>query len=140
MDNNAMDNRKLLEYSPLALAFLGDTVWSMLAREHILRETGNSQPKKLHDRAVEKVHAGFQASVTDFLLSPMCDGLLTDEEMAVLKRGLNSTPKTIPKIYKPETYIKATALESLFGYLWLSGKRDVADAVYSFVTEKIRFL
>lgn len=74
---------------------------------------------KLHKEAVEKVRAAFQSKAVDVIL-PMLD----EDETAIMKRGRNATTNTVPKSSNPIEYRRATALEALFGYLELLGKRD----------------
>ena len=75
------------QYSPLALAFLGDSVYEILVREYLVREA-NRPAAKLHEQKIQLVCAAFQAQAIDRLIP-----LLTEEETAVYKRA--ETP-TIP--------------------------------------------
>lgn len=77
--------------------------------------TANMPVKKLHSAAVERVRAAYQSRAVEEIL-PM----LTEEETAVFKRGRNATGNTVPKSSDPVTYRRATALETLFGYLKLT--------------------
>lgn len=104
------------QFSPTALAFIGDGVYELLVRERLLQ--GGTQPaRKLHYMAVKKVKAAAQAAGYDALLAA-----LTEQETAILKRGRNAHTSTVPKSCTPEEYRKATAIESLFGYLYLKGE------------------
>ena len=103
-------------YSPLTLAFLGDTVYDLLVRERLLCQ-GNCGVKKLHTAAVEKVRCEAQARASEIL-----EPLLTEEEAAVFRRGRNAHPGHTPKNANTGDYHRATALESLFGYLYLKGE------------------
>ena len=49
---------------------------------------------------------------------------LTEHEVAVLKRGRNATGNTVPKHAEAIEYRRATAIESLFGYLYITGQTD----------------
>ena len=102
------------QYSPLSLAFLGDSVFDTLIREQLLR-TANQPPAALHQKKVALVCAGFQATVMRELLPT-----LTKEEQAVFLRGRNAAPK---HAHQAE-YRYATGLEALFGYLYLTGAAD----------------
>lgn len=102
------------QYSPLSLAFLGDSVFDTLIREQLLR-TANQPPAALHQKKVALVCAGFQATVMRELLPT-----LTEEEQAVFLRGRNAAPK---HAHQAE-YRYATGLEALFGYLYLTGAAD----------------
>lgn len=74
---------------------------------------------KLHKEAVTKVKASFQSKAVDVIM-PM----LTDDEIAVMKRGRNATSNTVPKSSNPIEYRRATSLETLFGYLHLLGSTE----------------
>ena len=91
------------QYSPLSLAFLGDSVFDTLIREQLLR-TANQPPAALHQKKVALVCAGFQATVMRELLPT-----LTEEEQAVFLRGRNAAPK---HAHQAE-YRYATGLEAL---------------------------
>ena len=102
-------------YSPLTLAFLGDAVFSLVIRT-ITVSKGNRQAHKLHDETKTYVSAQGQAKIADCILP-----LLSGQEAAVYKRGLNANPYHHAKNASWEEYRKATALEALFGWLYLSG-------------------
>ena len=106
------------QYSPLTLAFLGDAVYEQLVREKIVL-TANMPVKKLHKEAVERVRAAYQSRAVDVIMPH-----LTEEEEAVFKRGRNATGNTVPKSSNPVEYRRATALETLFGYLHLTGNSE----------------
>ena len=106
------------QYSPLTLAFLGDAVYEQLVREKIVL-TANMPVKKLHKEAVERVRAAYQSKAVDVIMPH-----LTEEEEAVFKRGRNATGNTVPKSSNPVEYRRATALETLFGYLHLTGNSE----------------
>lgn len=114
----SMTEREAGQYSPLALAFLGDSVYDTLVREFLLCKA-NMPVSKLHSAKIKLVCAEFQSSVYDALAES-----LTDKELSVLKRGRNSTGNTVPKHANAMDYRRATALECLFGYLFLTGQND----------------
>lgn len=103
------------EFSPVALAFIGDGVFELLVRERLL-EQGSMPAHKLHRLAVKKVCASSQAQAY-----PALEAALSGEELSILKRGRNANTSRVPKSCTPEEYRKATAIESLFGYLYLKG-------------------
>ncbi len=103
-------------YSPLALAFIGDGVYELMVRERIVCG-GNCSVKKLNAQKVQYVCCDAQAEAVT-TIEPM----LTEEEADVLRRGRNAHPGHIPKNADPAVYHKATALEALFGYLYLKGE------------------
>lgn len=104
--------------SPLALAFLGDAVYTALVRERLLREA-NRPPGKLHNAAKQQVNCRAQA-----LAFSVLQPLLSPEEAEVLRRGQNAKPGHVPPRQTREDYGKATAVEALFGWLHLRGERE----------------
>ncbi len=133
MDNN-LTEREAAGYSPLSLAFLGDSVYDTLMREYLLKKA-NMQAGKLHAEKVRLVCAEFQAKVYDHILDR-----LSEREVAVLKRGRNAAGTHVPKHAEPAQYRKATAVESLFGYLCLLGDevrmREIFDMVKEIILEQ----
>lgn len=106
------------QLSPLTLAFVGDTVYDLFVREMLVCQA-NRPVKKLHETAVQSVKASAQARAYMKILP-----LLSEEEEAILKRGRNAHTNHIPKNGNPKDYHHATAVETLFGYLYLMGKTD----------------
>ena len=115
-------------YGPLALAFLGDGVFELMVRERLLQE-GSMPAGKLHSMAVRRVNAAAQSGAYGALLE-----VLTQEETDILKRGRNASSAKTPKSATVEQYRKATAIEALFGYLYLRGEtarlRELFGLIY----------
>ena len=109
----------------LSLAFIGDAVYEIMVREHLL-EHGSLQVKKLHTMAVEMVRASFQANVFDFI-----EPFLTEEENGILHRGRNASATHIPKGANAIEYRKATGVEALFGWLYLRGETERIKELYA---------
>ncbi len=103
----------LRTYSPLTLAYIGDSIYDLVIRTLIVKH-GNSQPNKLHKKASSMVKASAQAEMIEKLLP-----ILTEEEMAVYKRGRNAKSYTKAKNATTLDYRKATGFEALMGYLYL---------------------
>ena len=118
--------------SPLALAFIGDSVFDLLVREMLVCEA-NRPANRLHNLAVERVCAAAQANAARRLWD---GGYLTEEEISILKRGRNAHTNHLPKNASEQDYHLATGLEALFGYLYLSGEierlRDLFRLICSF--------
>ncbi len=112
------DKKDLTGYDPLQLAYMGDAVFELFVREHVLR-TDKGTVNRLSKTAHRLVKAPAQAHMYFYLLP-----LLTAEETAVIKRGRNAKSATKAKNATVTDYRHATGLESLFGYLYLSGQRD----------------
>lgn len=103
-------------YSPLALAYIGDSVYDLLVRSIIVSK-GNAAVQKYHQRASAMVNAHAQARMITAL-----EGELTEEEHAVYKRGRNSKPATMAKNATAKEYKTATGMEALLGYLYLTNQ------------------
>lgn len=104
--------------NPLSLAFVGDTVWDLLIRQHLLMS--QAHVNALHKQAIAQVNAGAQA-----LAAAALEPLLTPEEADVFRRGQNAHARhNAPKNQDPVAYSRATALEALLGYLYLTGQEE----------------
>lgn len=113
------------QYSALALAFMGDAVYEMHVRSKILAKT-NAPADILHKMAVKYVKAAAQCEAYDRI-----ENLLTDEEIAVFKRGRNAKTNTKAKNAALSEYKKATGFETLLGYLYLEGKTERLNTLLS---------
>ena len=114
--NTPLSENEAKQYSPLALAFLGDSVYEVMVREQLLREA-NRPSRELHAAAVAHVRAPYQAAAVA-KIAPM----LTDAEADMLRRGRNASGISVPKSATPAEYRTATGIECLFGYLYLTGQ------------------
>jgi len=113
-----------------ALAFIGDSVYDMLSREYLVC-TAHEKSGQLHGRAVKMVNAGAQAAAVEVILP-----LLSEEEETVLKRGRNSHSSRVPRNATVSHYRTATGLETLFGFLYLTGRLDrIRELFYIIVKE-----
>ena len=104
------------EYSPLALAFIGDSVFDLVIKSVIV-EKANCQVNKLQNKTSKIVRATTQALIVDALKD-----VLTEEEANIYRRGRNAKPYTKAKNASYSEYCKATGLEALVGYLYLKGE------------------
>ena len=111
--------------SPLALAFVGDGVYSLMVRERLLSQA-NRPVNDLHKMAVTAVRAEAQSAAMERLLP-----VLTEEEEAVFKRGRNAHTAR-----SGADYHRATGLESLFGYLYLAGHIDRVRELFALCVEE----
>lgn len=116
--------------SPLALAFIGDTVFDMLVRRELV--TGTSRPvRELHKMATEKVCASAQAGSMKKIMP-----YLDEHEEEIFKRGRNAHPGSVPKNQSGADYHYATGLECLFGWLYLSGKTERIEELYKIIASE----
>lgn len=124
-----MSRDELLAASSLGLAHLGDAVFEVLVRGW-LAVHGKAKPKELHKATVGYVSAPAQASMAERVL-PM----LSEEEVDVFRRGRNAAPHSIPKAASRGQYQTATALEALFGWLWLQGRHERINELFARMME-----
>lgn len=117
--------------SSLSFAHVGDAVFELLVRTYFINK-GVGDVLELHKKTVSVVNARSQAKMTKTLIQN-----LTEEEFAVFKRGKNAKINTSPKNSSLADYHAATALETLFGYLWLKNKKDRIDELFNLILESI---
>ena len=101
-------------YSPLALAFLGDAVFEIYVREHLLKQA-NSSVDSLHRKAVKYVKASAQCEAFERI-----EPHLSEKELRIFKRGRNAKSNSKAKNAALSEYKKATGFETLLGYLHIN--------------------
>ena len=107
--------------NPLQMAYVGDTVHDLYVRSMLLSR--GMAVGRMHRQAVRMVSAGAQARMLACIESE-----LTQEEADIARRGRNSQAKhAAPRHADPADYAHATALEALWGYLYLSGQTQRLD-------------
>lgn len=102
--------------NPTALAYMGDAVYEIYIRKHVL-EHEQVHVDKIHQAAIVYVRAEGQAKAVRAMLAQ--EGFLTPEETALVKRTRNRKVTSRPKNADPVDYKLATAFEALIGYLYL---------------------
>ena len=117
--------------SPSTLAFVGDAYYGLLVRE-MLAEI-NRPSGELHSASVRLVKAGAQAEAFKII-----EAALTEKEMSVYKRGRNMHVNSIPKNSTVGEYHSATGVETLFGFLHLSGNDKRAKELFSLILERFQ--
>ncbi len=118
------------QISPLALAFVGDTVYDLFVRQRLVCQA-NRSVNKLHSLAVETVKASAQAKAGERILP-----LLSEKEESIYKRGRNAHANHLPKNANPRDYRYATALETLFGYLYLKGETQRLKELFEVIIQE----
>ena len=116
--------------SPLRLAYVGDAVHELFVRTRLTFDGGKAGA--MHRAAVRTVNAAGQAQALERI------GLwLTDDERDVVRRGRNAHAHHAPsKHADPADYARATGLEALVGYLYLSGQMERLQALYQMMNEE----
>lgn len=128
--DNGITNPKML--NPITLAYIGDVVYELLVRTKTVKDNGSSSAKNLHKTSVKYVQAAAQSKGIDAILE-----ILTEEEKSVYKRGRNSSSSQIPKHQTACDYRKATGLEALFGYLYLTEQKARIDELFNLIADAI---
>ena len=118
------------QISVLGLAHLGDGVYELMVRAWLCLH-GKATNKGLHRAAVTYVSAPAQAQRAQKILP-----VLTQEEQDVFRRGRNAQVHSIPSHASRAQYSTATALEALFGWLYLGGQRQRASDLFDVMMEE----
>ncbi len=123
----------------MALAYLGDSVYEVFVRERVMELNEGRHVDRLHPEAVKYVRSDAQARV----LKQLMDGILTEEELTVVKRARNHRQiaskriKSSRKGSDPVTEKLATAFEALIGFLWQERRterlKEIVDAAFAII-------
>lgn len=103
-----------------SLAYLGDSVYELLIRKHVLAK-GIQDVNKLHKEAVKYTSGEAQAKIVLYLLT---NNILTEEEISYYKRGRNSSHSKNRRNIKVSDYKMATGFEALIGFLSMSQNEE----------------
>ena len=128
-DLNLTDDQ-LRAISAIGLAHMGDAVFEILVRTWLCVH-GKATGKGLHQATIKLVCAESQAEKAQKILP-----ILTEEELAVYKRGRNAQVNSIPGHASRAQYGAATALESLLGWLYLKGRRERIEELFEKMMEE----
>ncbi|UQS82405.1 Mini-ribonuclease 3 [Bombilactobacillus folatiphilus] len=126
----------MIDYQQLngvTLAYLGDAVWEAYVREHLLNQ-GLTKVNRLQKRATHFVSAKSQAAL--IALMQQYD-YLTDDELAIFKRGRNAKSYTHAKNTSVQTYNISTGFEAIFGYLKASGQDQRLEELAQWCIEQV---
>lgn len=123
------DPQQVNAISNTGLALVGDGVYELLVRTYLCTK-GDRTVLKLHKDTVELVKATTQAKFADKLKS-----FFTEEEQDYFRRGKNAHTHAAPKSASRQEYAKATGLECLFGALYLLGRTERLNELFSILME-----
>ena len=116
--------------SSIGLAHLGDGVYEVMVRSWLVLH-GKAKAKDLHRATVKYVAAPAQAERLEKI-----QPLLSEEETDVFRRGRNTAPHSVPKAASRAQYQTATGLEALFGWLYLQGRTERLNELFSIMMEE----
>lgn len=130
--NKELDIR---EYNIKTLAYMGDVVYELYIREHIVRNS-REVASKLHKKTIKYVSAKAQ----EYIISNIYE-ILTEDEKEIYKRGRNATSNTVPKNTDVVTYKKATGFEAVIGYLYFTAQnrrlKDLINESIRLISERV---
>ncbi len=98
------------------LAYIGDAIYELEIRNYLVN-SNNSKVNDLKNESLKYVSAVSQAKILDRLIE---NNLIYDKELKLIKRARNYKPNSKPRYTNIKLYKKATALEALFGFLYLN--------------------
>lgn len=122
--------RKVNELSPLTWAYVGDAVYELYIREHLVNNT-KLKPHKLHIESIKYVKASAQAEILKSI-----EEELTEREKEIVRRGRNTKNHHLPKNAEVNDYMYSTAFEGLIGYLYLTKQEDRLNEILRKCIEK----
>lgn len=115
----------------LNLAFIGDGVYDLLVREYLVNSS-SAHVGELNQRKVKLVNCKSQAEFVRLILPE-----LSEEETEVYKRGRNTKVHSASKHSTLSDYHAATGLETLFGWLYLKGRLDRINELFTLIINHI---
>lgn len=121
-----LDDNKIRELSPIALAYIGDTVFDLYVRAYLVKNN-MGRIEALHKLASGVVNARSQAKAA-LLLQPV----LTERESEIFQLGKNAKSMP-PKNASHADYSLATAVEAVIGYLRLTGQAARTDELFGMI-------
>ncbi|MBQ8913604.1 MAG: hypothetical protein IJ054_06130 [Lachnospiraceae bacterium] len=113
-----VENVNAYQYSPLSLAYLGDSVMDLMVKSYFVVNV-NKQTYKYHKDVTHIVNAVNQSAFIDSIMDE-----LKEDELDIYKRGRNANAHSKAKNATRSEYRKATGLEAIFGYLYLKNEFD----------------
>ncbi|NBK96884.1 MAG: ribonuclease III [Clostridia bacterium] len=123
---------EIVPYNGNTLAYIGDAVMSLQVRSYLISEKNLQKPNVLQKESVKFVSAKSQAA---FLNKMMEEHVLSEDELAIVKRGRNAKSDSVAKNVDVQTYRIATGLEALWGYLYLSNKQERLDELWKYIIQ-----
>ena len=120
----------------IALAFEGDAVYSMYIRRYLIFQ-GLTKPNQLHREATKYVSAKAQANLISLMLE---EGILTEKEEDIYKRGRNANSHTKAKNTDIVTYRMSTGFEAVMGYLHMTEDIERLEELIDWCIRKIEAL
>jgi ribonuclease-3 family protein len=105
-----------IEMSTDSLAYLGDAVFNLYVKLHVLKDL---KVRDLHRMSNKYVSREGQSKILNSIKD-----LLTEEESDIVRRGINS--KGARKHGNDRLYMESTGFEALIGYLYLTNRKRLS--------------
>ncbi len=121
-----------IDYNSLTLAYLGDSIYEVYIRKHLIKK-GIVKVNNLQHEAINYVSANSQRKILENLIN---DNYLTEEELIVMNRARNHKGTRHPKNTDIITYKYATALEAIFGYLYLENNIKRIEELIKYIVKE----
>ena len=118
-------------YSSLVLAYLGDSFYETLAREYVISD-GNCLVSELNVRIKKYITAVSQSKISAIRLPHF-----NEAETWFFKNGRNAKNTHHSRSAEAVEYRRATGLECVFGYLYLSEKIDRARELFTIAVSEL---
>ena len=128
MSTTSVDVKQL---NALALAYMGDAVLELRVREHLLL-SGRTKPNTLHQEATKYVSAKAQSMIVHRMME---EQFLTEEELAIFRRGRNAKSGTVPKNTDVQTYRNSSGFEAVLGGLYLTKQYERVNEIIDYAIQ-----
>lgn len=125
-----LDDAAIARMTSLALAHVGDAVYEILVRTHL--RAAALRPRKTCTAV--RIQLGSDASAQAEAVKRI-QPMLDEDEQTVLRHGRNAKPKSVPKSASVAEYAYATALEALFGWLYLKGRYERINELFEVICQ-----
>ena len=123
-----MQKEEVLQIHPVALAFVGDAVYSLYVREKLVK-SGEDKPAIYQKAAARAVSARGQ---NDLLQS--IEPLFTTEEADIFRRARNAKKGSKAKSASVAEYNRSTGIEAVIGYLYLTNQFERINRLLGFIS------
>lgn len=124
-----INQQQARNYNALQLAYIGDAVYSLVMRIGALQE--GTGLRAMHQRTTGRVNAVAQARSLRII-----QGILTEEELEIVRRGRNAHPRhQAPRSATSAQYCASTGFEALIGYHYLTGNKKRLDELFAYLQQ-----
>ena len=121
-----------IDYNSLTLAYLGDSIYEVYIRKYLI-EKGIIKVNNLQHEAINYVSANSQRKILENLIN---NNILTEDELIVMNRARNHKGTWHTKSTDIITYKHATALEAIFGYLYLENNIKRIEEIINYIVKE----